>query len=75
MDDLHSPRRPELAQIRVMACESELQRLAQRFPHLAPSDILEAIKAHGPLRRDVEAALERMSERAAAGAPRKTRDP
>ena len=35
--------------------------LAQRFPHLAPSQILEVIKTAGPLRRDVESALERIS--------------
>ena len=34
--------------------------LALRFPHLAPSQILEVIKTAGPLRRDVESALERI---------------
>lgn len=44
-----------------MARESEVVSLAQRFPHLTPSQILEVIKTAGPLRRDVEAALERIS--------------
>jgi len=74
MDDLRSPRRPDLGATCVMARESELARLAQRFPHLAPSDILGAIKTHGPFRRDVEAALERMSAAADGASPGKTRD-
>jgi len=61
MDELRSPRRPDLTATCVMARESELQLLAQRYPHLSPSQILEVIKSHGPLRRDVEAALDRIS--------------
>ena len=45
-----------------MARESEVTNLAQRYPHLSPSQILEVIKSEGPLRRDVEAALDRLSD-------------
>jgi hypothetical protein len=61
MEELRSPRRPDLAALCVMARESEVASLARRFPHLSPSQILDVIKAAGPLRRDVEAALERIS--------------
>lgn len=61
MEELRSPRRPDLTEVCVLARESEVMSLAQRFPHLSPSQILDVIKAAGPLRRDVEAALDRIS--------------
>jgi len=60
MEELRSPRKPDLAGIRVMACESEVQRLAQQYPGIGRDQILDAIKRSGPLRRDVEAALARL---------------
>jgi hypothetical protein len=61
MDELHSPRRPDLADIRVLASESELQRLSNQYPGLTRDQLLDAIKQAGPLRRDIEAELERLS--------------
>ena len=43
-----------------MACQSELKRYAERYPNIPEERILEAIKSAGPLRRDVEAELERI---------------
>jgi len=44
-----------------MACQSELKRYAERYPNIPEERILEAIKSAGPLRRDVEAELERIA--------------
>jgi hypothetical protein len=64
--DLRSPRRHDLAALRVMARESEVMGFAQRFPHLSPSQILDVIVSAGPLRSDVEAELRRISAQASS---------
>ena len=53
--------------MRVMARGSEVASLARRYPRLTPERILEIIKSEGPLRRNVEAALERLSAEISRG--------
>jgi hypothetical protein len=49
--------------LRVTLHEQDLQSLMQAFPKLTRTEISDVISNHGPLRADVESALERISER------------
>ena len=62
----NTPRRPELHAVRVMVCESEVREYQRRYPALALAQILDVMKAAGPLREAVEAALQRLAAPVAA---------
>jgi hypothetical protein len=49
--------------LRVTLHEQDLQSLMQQFPKLTRTEISDVISNHGPLRADVEAALESISAR------------
>lgn len=49
--------------IRVTLHEQDVQSLMQAFPKISRTEVSDAISNHGPIRADVEAALERLSAR------------
>jgi bisphosphoglycerate-dependent phosphoglycerate mutase len=49
--------------LRVTLHEDDLRTLMEQFPKLSRTEISDVISNHGPLRADVERALERISER------------
>lgn len=55
-------KRPELAAVRVMICESEIQRYADEYPELHRDTILATMIAVGPHRGAVEDELSRVAE-------------
>jgi hypothetical protein len=55
------PKRPELHDLRVMVCESEIAGFQQRYPALSRQQILGAMIASGPERKAVEAAIARLA--------------
>jgi AraC-like DNA-binding protein len=59
VDDLRSPRRPDLRAIRVMICESEIQSYRARYPGLQRDEILFIMAKHGPERQMVDAAMDK----------------
>jgi hypothetical protein len=66
VDDLRSPRRPDLRKIRVTIRESEIQAFLEKFPRLGRDEIFEEMSRIGPDRAKVEAALEALANRPAA---------
>jgi hypothetical protein len=58
----YEPRkRPELGELRVMICESEIGEYLRTFPSLTREQILGAMIGAGPTRAAVESELERMA--------------
>jgi hypothetical protein len=55
------PKRPELHDVHVMVCESELMGYQRRYPKLTRQQILGVMIEAGPGRRAVEAALDRLA--------------
>jgi len=60
------PKRPELHDVHVMVCESELQGYQRRYPKLTRQQILGVMIEAGPQRQAVESALERLAAPALA---------
>ena len=56
------PKRPELHDVRVMVCESEVHLFQQRYPGLTREQILGVMMGAGPERKSVESALARLAK-------------
>ena len=52
-----APKRPELHDVRVMVCESEINGFLERYPALTRQQVLGVMIHAGPERKAVEAAL------------------
>ena len=53
---------PVKHELRVILQERELADLMERYPKLTRTEIADVIRARGPMRRDVEDELERLSK-------------
>ena len=62
------PKRPELHDVRVMVCESEVRGYQARFPMLTRQQVLGVMMGAGPDRAAVEAALARLAREATRSA-------
>jgi hypothetical protein len=60
------PKRPELHDVRVMVCESEIGCFMKRYPGLTRQQVLGAMIEAGPDRKSVESALANLAH---AGRP------
>ena len=61
------PKRPELHDVRVMVCESEILGFQRRFPALTRQQLLGVMVDAGPERKAVESALARLASVSAPG--------
>ncbi|MGZ5066479.1 MAG: hypothetical protein ACXWG3_01185 [Usitatibacter sp.] len=57
---IHDPQRDML---RVTLHEQDMRSLMDQFPKLSRTEISDVVMHHGPMRRDVESELERISTR------------
>ena len=56
-----SDKSPKADQLRVSLQERDLAELMERYPKLTRTEIADVISGRGPMRRDVEDELERLS--------------
>jgi hypothetical protein len=57
-----APKKHERASLRVIVCESELERFMERFPMLTREEVLLTLINAGPMRSDIEHELARLAE-------------